>query len=165
MNKIYNIKYVDAYHTYTKKIGQTKLYQHKAYGYIKKNSNNIIIAFIKRKLAHKKEEAALGLVIPDTALISKKNNINDKKLEDFKIGMSVAIIWRDLVIFDSADLRSDCPIMYTEGVLFRINQDHIVLKNPETIRTYPAPIKNHPIKKPNFYIIPISFITNITIIK
>lgn len=164
MDKIYNIKYVDAYCIYAKKIGQTKLSIHEAYGYVKKNGNNIIIAIIKRKLAHKKEEVALGLVIPDTALLSYKNN-NARILADFKMGVLVAVIWRDIVIFDYSGSRNDCPIMYTEGVLFKIEKDHIVLKNPETIRTYPNPIKNHPIKKPNYYMIPISFITNIAIVK
>lgn len=165
IDKIYNIKYVDAYYTYAKNISQTKLSLHEAHGYVKKNKNNIIIAFIKRKLAHGQEEVALGLVIPDMALVSKKDTANRKILANLRVGLFIAITWRDIVIFDSGDLRNDCPIMYTEGILFKIEKDHIVLKNPETIRTYPDPIKNHPIKKPGYYIIPISFITNITIIK
>lgn len=165
MDKIYNIKYVDAYYLYVKNIGQTKLSLHEAYGYVKKNNNNIIIAFIKERFAHKREEVALGLVIPDTALISTKNVTNNKILANFKIGTFVTVTWRDIVIFDSSDLRDKCPIMYTEGILYKIKKDHIVLKNPETIRTYPNSIKNHPKKKPNYYIIPITFIDDIKTIK
>jgi len=162
MSKIYNIKFVDAYYTFAKKVGKTKLSFHEAYGYIKKNGNNIIVVFIKKILIYGKNEIVLGLVIPSTALISKKNNAKNKLLTNHKIGDAVAITWRDIVIFDSGNLRNNCSIMYTKGILFKINRDHIVLKNPETIRIYPAPIKNHPTKKPSFYIIPISFITKIS---
>lgn len=164
MDKIYNIKYVDAYHIYAKNISQTKLSLHEAHGYMKRNGNNIIIAFIKKRLAHGKEEVALGLVIPNNALFRFKNNFKNKVL-GLDIGVPVSVIWRDVVIFDSGDLRNDCPIMYTEGILFKVEKDRIVLKNPETICIYPKPIRNHPIKKPSYYIIPISFITDITIIK
>lgn len=165
MDKIYNIKYVDAYYSYAKNIDETKLVVHEAWGYMKKNGDNIVITFIKWKRTHGKEEVALGLVIPDTALISKKDTFDKKILENFEIGMSVVVTWRDVVIFDFADSRNDCPVMYTEGILLKIENDHIVLKDPETIRTYPTPVKNHPTEKPNFYIIPISFIMKIEVIK
>lgn len=165
MSKIYNIKFVDAYYTFAKKVDQTKLSLHEAYGYVKKNGNNIIIVFIRKILTHRKNEVALGLVIPDSALISKKSKAKNKILANHKIGDTVAITWRDIVIFDSENLRNDCSIMYTEGVLFRINKDHIVLKSPETIRVYPSPIRNHPINKPDYCTIPISFVVNITVIK
>lgn len=165
MDKIYNIKYVDASYTYTKSIDHTKLFVHEAYGYMKRNNDNIIITFIKKKLINGTEETAKGLVIPDTALISKKNTLSNNILLSFKTGKSLAVTWKDIVIFDSGDLRNDCPIMYTEGILYRIEKDHIVLKDPETIRIYPNPIKNHPVKKPNFYTIPKSLIIEITAIK
>ncbi|MFA6270451.1 MAG: hypothetical protein WC657_04565 [Candidatus Paceibacterota bacterium] len=163
-NEVYNIKYVDASYSYAKKIDKTELSLHEAYGYVNKSDNNIIITFIKKKLPKGQEESALGLVIPDTALLSYKDD-NAKILADFKIGMSVAVTWRDIVIFESSNLRKDCSTMYTEGFLFKIEKDHIVLKNPETIRTYPTPIKNHPINKPSYCTIPVSFIISITIIK
>lgn len=164
-DKVYNVQYIDGYYTYAKNISQTKLSLFEAYGYVKRNGNNIIVTFIKEKFAHKQEETSLGLVIPNTALISKKDIANKNILSGFKTGMSVAITWRDIVIFDSGDLRNDCPIMYTEGILFKIERDHIVLRNPETVHTYPGSVRNHPMKKPTYYIIPTSFITDITIIK
>lgn len=165
MNKVFNIKYIDAYYIYTKKISQTKLSLHEAYGYVKKNGNNIIIAFIKRKLEHGQEKVALGLVIPDTAFVSKKDIFDKKILANLKTGMSIAVTWRDIVVFDSGDLRDNCPIMYTEGILLKIEKDHIVLKNPETVRVYPSPVRNHPLKKPDYYIVPTSLITDIKIVK
>src|ERR1035437_1361998 len=125
IDKIYNIKYIDASYTYAKKISQTKLSLHEAYGYVKKNGNNIIIAFIKKRLAGGREEIVSGLVIPEKAILSTKNVTDDKILADLKTGMPISVTWRDIVIFDSGDLRNDCPIMYTEGILFRIEKDHI----------------------------------------
>lgn len=165
MNKVFNIKYIDACYIFTKKISQTKLFLHEAYGYVKKNGNNIIIVFIKRKLDHGQEKVALGLVIPDTALVSKKDIFDKNILTNLKIGMSIAVTWRDIVVFDYDDSRNDCSIMYTEGILFKIEKDHIVLKNPETVRVYPSPIRNHPLKKPDYYIVPTSLITDIKIVK
>lgn len=112
-DKVYNIKYVDAYCTDTKNIAQTKLSLYEAYGDVKKNGNNIIITFIKKIISNGKEETALGLVIPDTALVSKKDTANKNKLTDFKTGESVAVTWRDIVIFDSGHLRNDCSAIKT----------------------------------------------------
>jgi len=165
MDKIYSVKYVDAYYSYEKKITQTKLSLFEAHGYVEKNVNNIIIAFIKRKLAYGREEVVLGLVIPDTALVSVVDTYKTDILKNVAIGSSVTVTWRDVVIFDYGDLRNDCPIMYTEGILVKIEKDHIVLKDPETIRIYPNPVRNYPVEKPNYYMIPISFISDITVIK
>lgn len=73
-------------------------------------------------------------------------------------------MWDDIV-FVQNDLRNECSRMYTEGVIFQNNSDHIVIKDPETIRTHPLPIKNHPKVKPVYYIIPKSIITEFEIIK
>ena len=165
MDKTYHIEYVDAYYIYTKNIGQTKLSLFESYGYIKINVDNIIVAFVKRKISNGKEEVGWGLVIPNTALFSMKDTINKEILKNLKTGMSVAVTWRDVVAFDYGSQRKDCPIMYTEGILVRIKSDHIVLKDPETIGIYPGSIRNHPQEKPTFYIIPISLITDVVIIK
>jgi hypothetical protein len=164
MDEVYNIKYVDAYYSYEKELGETKLSLHEAYGYVKRNKNNIVITFIKRKYSNGKEEPALGLVIPNTAIISKEDVVNYKILNDFKVGVSAAVTWLDIVIFDSGDIRNDCPIMYTEGNLSKIEKDHIVLEDPETIQTHTNPVRNHPVKKPSYYIIPTSLISDIKII-
>lgn len=161
MNQFYNIKYIDAYYSNNKEVGNTKLFLHEAWGYVKKNDNNIIISFIKTKYQNKKDEIKLGLVIPDTALISKNNNINKEIITNLNIGNSIAVTWRDIVFFDYNNPRNSCSIMYTEGILFKTEKDHVVIKSPETIRIYPNHIKNHPEKKPNYYVIPISFITDI----
>jgi len=144
MDEIYHIKYVDAYYSYAKKLGRVGLATHDAHGYVKKNGRNIVVAFIKSKKARGKEEVALGLVVPDTALIPKKNTTKNKILEKFKVGMLLAVTWRDIVIFDYTDSRNECSIMYTEGILFKTKDNLIVLKDPETIRMSPVPVRITP---------------------
>ncbi|VAW25290.1 hypothetical protein MNBD_BACTEROID04-1997 [hydrothermal vent metagenome] len=171
MDKIYNIKYVDAYYSYAKNINKTKLLLHEAYGYIEKNNNNIVIVFLKESgvgvetTIKEKKNIIKGLIIPDTALVSV-SSIRDNLdvLNDLIEGMFLSVTWRD-VVYVANRPRYDCSIMRTEGVLCKIESDHIVIKNPKTIRTYPLPRKNYPTKKPNYYIIPISFVSDVSIIK
>lgn len=170
MEKIFNIKYVDAYYIYAKDLGATKLSLHEAHGYVERNGNNIIIIFIKKRgtsskeIIKNKENIVKGLVIPDTALSSVVDKYNSDILNNVTKGSSVKVEWRDIVYVANLP-RYDCSVMYTEGILFRIEKKHIVLKNPETIRTYPTPIKNHPEGNPATYlVIPVSFIKDITVI-
>lgn len=170
MEKIYNIKYVDAYYTYAKSIGKIKLSHHEAYGYVEKNADSLIIFFIKRrgssskKTIGKKENIVKGLVIPDKALVSVADTYKTDILKNVKEGMSVAIMWRDMVYVANVS-RYDCAIMYTEGVLVKAGGNYFVLKDPETIRIHPKPVENHPVKKPRYYIIPTSLVTEVTVIK
>jgi len=171
MKKIYTVKYVDAYYIYEKRIGKTKLSLHEAHGYVERRGNNIIIIFIKkRKISNKKtiegkENIVEGLVIPDTALVSVVDTYKTDILKNITIGSSVSVTWRDVVYVTNTPTY-DCPIMYTEGILTKIKRDHIVLKDPETIRVYPTPVRNHPGRGlPTYLMIPISFITDITVIK
>ena len=171
MDKIYNIKYTDAFYIDDKNIGQTKLHIYETYGYLKKNGKNLIVVFIKehkttiKEIKSKKLNIIKGLIIPDTALLSTNNNkFKNSKSKHTKIGSNISVTWRDIVYVANLP-RYDCGIMYTEGILFRIEKDHIVIENPETICIHPLPIENHPIKKPNYYIIPLSFIVDFEIIE
>lgn len=171
MDKIYNIKYVDASYSYEKKIKQTKLDLYEAYGYVKKNKNNIIIIFIKKrkigvgKIINRKESVPMGLVIPDTALILTSRVYKNEIMKNVSINSSISVTWRDVVHVENLP-RYDCSIMYTEGILVKIESDYVVLKDPKTIRTYPTPVKNHPGSGlPTCLVIPISFITDIEVVK
>ncbi len=168
MKKIYIVKHVDAYYTYEKRIGKTKLSFHEAHGYVERKGNNIIIIFIKkRKISNKKtierkENIIEGLVIPDTSLVSVVDTYKTDILKNITIGSPVSVTWRD-VVYVANTPTYDCHIMYTEGVLTKIKRDHIVLKDPETLCVYPSPARNHPgMGLPTYLVIPISFITDIT---
>ncbi len=170
MDKIYKIEYVDASYTYEKKIAQTKLDSCEAYGYVEKNGSNIIISFIKKmgvvgSLVANKEKIIEGLVIPDMALISKIRTYKTDVLKGIKIGMSLSVTWRDVIHVANMAIY-ECPVMYTEGILFEIKTDHIVLKNPKTLRINPKPIKNHPSSGlPTYLVVPISFISSVEVFK
>ncbi len=171
MDKIYNIKYVDASYSYEESIKQTKLDLYEAYGYVKNNKNNIIIIFIKKrkigvgKIINRKESVPMGLVIPDTALILTSRVYKNEIMKNVSINSSISVTWRDVVHVENLP-RYDCPVMYTEGILIKTDRDYIILKDPKTIRVHPRPIKNHPGSGlPTYLVIPISFITEIAVIK
>lgn len=170
MGIIYNIKYIDAYYSTAETFDGVKIFLHEAYGFVDKNGNNIVITFIKKKgssfkeVREKNEDIQMGLVIPDTSLVSVAHGYPQDILEDVSLGSSVSVVWRDIVYVAHMP-RYDCAIMYTEGVLVKIEGNCIVLKNPETIRTHPLPIKNHPVEKSTYYTIPISFISKISVIE
>ena len=163
MDNIYNIKYIDA--SYLKnfvekdKLTKTRLIQHDAYGYVKKNKDNILISFIKEV---DNDENVLTLIIPDVAVKSKSLVSNFNIVDNIKIGLFVEIEWRDIV-FTPDKFRDDCSVMVTSGILYRIELDHIVIEKPETIRRYPKSNKRHPEENPSFYIIPKAFINSIKI--
>lgn len=182
MDKIFNIKYIDAHYSYepdlyTKeyylrkedlKKQSTALHFFSTHGFVEKHNNNIVVAFVKengvsiKETIEKGEKIIDGLVIPDTALLSRVDASDSNILKGVKIGSRVAVTWRDIVRVVSQS-RYDCSIMYTEGTLYKKESDHIVLKDTETIRTHPMPAKNHPAGKPLWYTIPISFIKDIEV--
>lgn len=183
MNDIRQIFYVDAHYSYEPDLYTKEYYSHKkdlkesstalhffsAHGYVEKHNDNIIIAFIKKKGTSLKETIKMteniieGLIIPDTALLSFVRTCGHSVLKGIRTGTRVAVTWRD-VVHVSNQARYDCSIMYTEGTLYKIENDHIVLQDTETIRTHPMPVKNHPAGKPLWFTLPISFIKDIEII-
>lgn len=183
MEKIYNIDYVDAYYSYEPDLYTKEYYTHKkdlkvkstsvhffnAYGYVEKCGSDIVVAFIKKKgvslkeTIDKRDSIVEGLIIPDVALLSKIRECNNNIIKGVEIGSRVAVTWRDPTYIRRLS-EYDCSVMYTEGTLYKIEKDHIVLKDTETIRTHPMPVKNHPAGKPMWYIIPISFIKDVEVI-
>lgn len=167
MDDIYRIRYVDAQYTYAKSIGKTGLPPHEAYGYIIRNADTIVVIFIKKrgtdceKIVRGKEDVIKGLVIPNTALMSVVETYTTTLLENLDISSQVTVTWRDVRYVANMPVY-ECAIMQTEGVLYRIEKNHIVIKDPRTIRTYPMPMKNHPENgHPTYLVIPTSFITDI----
>jgi len=170
MDKISRVEYVDASYTYDEDLSEAKLSVFEAHGYVEKVADNIVIIFIKKRGTNiqetikNKENIVKGLVIPNSALISAVNINKNKILDGITEGLLVTVTWRDIVYVANTPTY-DCATMYTEGTLVKIEKDHIILKNPETIRTYPFPVKNHPAEKPSYYTIPISLIAEIKVIK
>ncbi|NNM83955.1 hypothetical protein HKL94_01945 [Candidatus Parcubacteria bacterium] len=168
MDNISNVIYVDAAYSYSKDIGQTKLAPHEAYGYVERSANNIIIIFIKKRGSDNSltiaagEPIIKGLVLPDTALVSIASAHKTDLLKGIAIDSSVAITWRDVRYVANVS-EYECAVMNTKGIVYRIENDHIVIKDPQTTRTYPNPVKNHPEgEHPTYLMIPVSFITGVS---
>lgn len=75
-----------------------------------------------------------------------------------KFGTKVAVYWRDIKVYYDGGLHGPTTIL-TEGVLVRNRKNYLLLKNPETLLL--DSIRNHPKKKPRFYWIPKSMITEV----
>lgn len=72
----------------------------------------------------------------------------------------VGVYWDDIrVYYDSKIYNS--TFAYTEGVLAKETKSYILIKNPETVIVNDGETRNHPEKKPAFYYIPKSLITEI----
>jgi hypothetical protein len=157
MNQFSKIEYTDAYYILEEPdILQTKLPKNEAFGYVEKNENNIVVHFIIKKdsKASSNIKIVMGLVLPISSIYTQKYL---KELDDIKENSSVALTWKDVVFLQNDEIRG-VSTMYTEGIVIQNNSDHLVIKNPETLRIKPEPVKNHPQVKPLYYVIPKSFI-------
>jgi len=165
MKLVSNIHYTDAYYI-SEPVATpvTNLPHHEAFGFVKKGvDESIIISFIKKcdggedNAEHDPDHIVRGLIIPETALLSRQNDYLEE-LKSLKTGEEAAVTWKDVVHVANMS-RNSSSIMYTEGLFVDNHSDHIVLKDPETIKIHPTPVKNHPAIKPFYYVIPKSAIT------
>lgn len=157
MNKFLKIQYTDAYFILEEPdVLQTLLPKNEAFGYIEKKENTIVVHFILKKdsKASPNAKIVMGLVLPISS-IDTQNYL--KELDDIKENSSVALTWEDVVFLQNDEMR-ELSTMYTEGIVIQNNSDHLVIKNPETLRIKPEPVKNHPQVRPLYYVIPKSFI-------
>lgn len=159
MPKIYSIKYFDSAFSYEKEMSKnSKLKVHECFGYVKEEKTHLQVSFIQCSIDSKKCNTE-GLLIPKNALTSKKVTL--KKIPP---GSKISVTWEDIVHFKNT-LPEKCSTMYTEGILIEQNKNYLTIKDPETIRINPKPIRNHPEQKPALYKIHASIITNIDIFK
>lgn len=159
MTKIHNIKYYDSAYSYAEKLpSKIELKIHECIGYVKKKKDYIHVSFVIEK-NKTDQKGVMGLIIPNNALISSKS-----KIRKIIKGAKVAITWADIVYFKNTE-QKEYSTMCTKGEFVRQGKNFIIIKNPETIRINPKPIKNHPVDKPKFYCIHSSVITKISEIK
>jgi len=160
MKPIIFVTYTDALYYTKENLEYTGFKENFAIGKLISNENNhITISFTE-----KNGNPESGLLIPKRALIlsNEKNTRDTENLGwNFKIGDDIGIYWNDIAYYAEGKIYDKCPIIYTEGKLFSITPDAVILKNPETLMVNKKNIKNHPSKKPFYYIIPKSLITNI----
>jgi len=123
-------------------------------GLITKNEKDFIeLSFVLDNKGNKKE----GLVIPKRTIKNFQEKYPITKIGDF-VDKKISIDWIDVnKFYDGFD--SEPTKMYTEGTLKKFNENYLIVEKPETINI--IEMKNHPIKKPELYFIPLSLIMNI----
>ncbi len=159
MNTIIAIRYIDALYYTEQDLKHTNFKTNIAIGnLIISSGEHIAISFTE-----KNGVAEEGLLIPKQALILKgKNREIQSDLSDVssRIGSDIGIYWTDIVHFTNGSMSDKCTVMYSEGNLYKVTPDAVIIKDPETIKTG-IKIDNHPVEKPTFIAIPKSFITNL----
>lgn len=158
MNKFVVIRYRDALYYTSKKINHRGFPIHIAIGQIIKSGEYLVLCFTKKD--NQPEE---GLFIPKKALILDKKEYSIlPAIENLKEGLKIGLYWKDIVHFVNGELPSECTPMYTEGILFSIIKDALIIQNPETVMLGKN-IHNHPKENATFIVLPKLFITNIQI--
>lgn len=159
MKKIHALRYVDAFYTDDSSAlaCSTIVFPvHVAVGSAMLSSNDEVV-FSYAKEEGKPEK---GLRIPLGALILTDNE-EKRQMLHLKKGHKIGVHWKDIVYFENGNVPAECSTMYTEGKVFHVASNALVVANPETLRTVSGRVGNHPEKKPAYYVIPFSFIQNI----
>jgi hypothetical protein len=156
MNNIIVAKYIDAlYFKQNEKLDFTEFRTHVAIGELIKSNNYHILCFTK-----KNGRVDTGLLLTHESVISNKSKIDDNNYS-YIIGIDVGVYWNDIVYFINGKIPKICTKAYTEGKLFRVTLNAIIIENPKTILLKEKAI-NHPAdKKLSYCVIPKSFITDI----
>lgn len=159
MNTIIAVRYIDAFYSTRNELKSMKFITHIAVGKPIVFSDYVTIIFKEEKNLPKE-----GILIPKESLILEDNEIK-LKFDDLNLyskkSSNIGVFWKDIVYFENGNMPDKCTIIYTEGELFSVTPEAIVIKNPETIKIKTKEVRNHPDKKPRFYIIPKSFIVDI----
>ena len=158
MDSIVAVRYIDAlYFKKSEKYNFTEFKTHVAVGWLVNYNTHITIIFNK-----KENIPESGLVIPKEALIfeNQDEQINAQNFL-FKKDSSIGVYWKDLIYFTNGKIPENPMLMYSEGKIFSITNSAVILKNPETVAVSKKNIKNHPIEKISFLVIPKLLVSNI----
>ncbi|MCX6738690.1 MAG: hypothetical protein NT098_01400 [Candidatus Parcubacteria bacterium] len=166
MDKITCIKYVEAYSEFSEDCPPTKLWVYKAYGYIEKTKEGIILRFVKKVSSDENLERDFvveGYIIPNEALISEnKEKPFLSSLNSLILGSPIGVVWVNLVKLKNTS-EINIPIKGTRGILIKNENDYLVIMNPKTVTLEPFSVDNID-RKPTFSIIPKSLILKVDII-
>lgn len=94
--------------------------------------SDITLAFLE-----KDGESERGLVLPINSLILKDEHISDTKLKfpgKKSIGSDIVVHWSDPVHFQNGAKPESSTVMRSEGELFSVTEQAVVLKDPKTFR-------------------------------
>lgn len=162
MDNIVAIRYIDAiYYTRSEKLNFTDFTTHIAIGNLVAVSNDhVTLSFVEKNKIPEK-----GLLIPKTALIFEKEKYVSKRdkfnFSNLNTGSDISIFWNDLVYFQNSGIPDQCTPMYSEGKLFSLTPNAIILRESNTIKIKEKGVSMHPDRHTSFVVIPKSFITSI----
>lgn len=167
MNKVVFVRYVDASYFEEKKLSNDK--------FITQYASGKVIAFSKESvtLCFTKKNGVpwSGLLLPHGALIlDKKNEISEmarvkSKINKLEKKASVGVFWKDLVYFQNGVIPQAPSLIYTEGKVFSVTNDAVIIKDPETMNITPGKLTDHPreLTRISFMLIPRKLITDVEI--
>ena len=160
--EVCKIKYIDAYYATRdskNSFGVSRTCE--AYGYVEKTEKDVIVYFIQKIEKDTPGVILRGLMIPHTNLFSYVKTFDPTSITDtLCFSERIEVTWRS-VTFVNNIVWQEAPTMRTRGVLVNINDDHIVISDPETSRIFPEPETLHPSIKPKFYYIPLASILSV----
>ena len=103
--------------------------------------------------------------LPDCYDDTKYNKDKQLNFSKYEIGETIKIMWKDVTNLDKENQKviskQVCSQMYTEGIFLENHKHFLIIQNPETMRLSPTPFKNHPEKRPMYYVIPKCAVTNL----
>lgn len=167
MDQIIFIQYIDTFYFEENKLVSDKFITHYSVGkLITASKKSVVISFTE-----KDGMPWRGLVLPRKAIIfDEKNNMSEparvkNKIKKMKKGTTVGIFWKDIVYFENGVVPSSPSSMYTEGKIFSVTANAIIIKNPETMNITRGKLTDHPkeLIYISFMIVPRLLVTDIEI--
>lgn len=167
MNKVVFVRYVDASYFEEKKLPNDKFIIHHAVGkIIASPKESVMLCFTKRNGI-----PWSCLLLPCGALIlDKKNEVIEVarikgKINKLEKNTSVGVFWKDIVYFQNGVIPQAPSLMYTEGKVFSVTRDAVIIKDPETMNITPGKLTDHPreLTRISFMLIPRKLITDIEV--
>lgn len=167
MDQIIAIQYIDAFYFEENKLSNDKFITHYSVGKL----INVSKKFVTLSFTEKDGIPWSGLLLPCEALVLDKGNEIPElsriksKINKIEKNTSVGVFWKDIVYFENGIVPQSPSLIYTEGKVFSITADAVIIKNPETMNVTPGKLTDHPreLTYISFIVIPRKLITDVEI--
>lgn len=154
--KVVALRYIDSIYSYKKTEGVSFIPNITIGKIISSTKDHVTISF-----SEKDGVAQEGLTIPKMAIFLKGNKIIEQPFtRQNSDKQKIGVFWKDVVYWHNGIIPPEPTTTYTEGELFLLTDDLVIVYKPETI-LIKKKVKNHPKMKALFYAIPKVLITYI----
>lgn len=157
------LKYLDPYYGYDEISEDSKFAVHEACGYITLLDKVAIVEFLK-EIDSTDTHIVRGLIIPRGALLEEALHPKMDLNLEYSLNKDISLEWLDVALVSETQ-RKEPSIMKTSGRVMRLDSNYLVIKNPNTVRTYPLPKRKHPEDTPAFIVIPYSLISKVSVVE